>query len=75
MVLTATLVFSIIVSGVALTQVPKEHRLAVIPEGVRLAHRPCFSADGQTVAWSGLVDGRMWLYVGGERRSGPYDCV
>ena len=54
---------------------PEERRLASVPDGVKLAHRPSFDAEGKTVVWSGVIDDRMWLYVGDERRAGPFDCV
>ena len=53
----------------------EERRLASVPEGVRLAHRPSFDEEGRSVVWSGLVDEQMWLYVGDERKAGPFDCV
>jgi Tol biopolymer transport system component len=54
---------------------PGERRLATIPDGVRLAHRPSFDAEGRTVVWSAVIDDQMWLYKGGERQAGPFDCV
>jgi hypothetical protein len=66
---------ALVVALLASQAAPEERVLAVIPEGVRLAHRPSFGADGRNVAWAGVVDGRMWLYVGDVRRDGPYDCV
>ena len=41
----------------------------------RLAHRPSFDAEGRIVVWSAVIDDRMWLYEGGERKAGPFDCV
>lgn len=54
---------------------PEERRLASVPEGLKLAHRPSFDSEGKTVVWSGVVDDAMWLYVGDERRAGPFECV
>lgn len=72
----ATLRSSWVAVVLALTAAtPEERRLAAVPDGVRLAHRPSFDAEGKTVVWSGVIDEQMWLYVGNERRAGPFECV
>ncbi|MBV8880410.1 MAG: hypothetical protein JO332_10630, partial [Planctomycetaceae bacterium] len=31
---------------------PEERRLASVPDGVKLAHRPSFDSEGKAVVWS-----------------------